>query len=134
MNWKLVIIGIAILFILGYLSRERVTLKDVQGFQNAKEYTFTMYYADWCGHCTKVKPEMEELVKKGVIEKNGKKCEIRMISPEKEPEKAAGKPIKGFPTFLMEAADGQIVEYKGERSMNAYLEYINKTLSAGAAQ
>jgi thiol-disulfide isomerase/thioredoxin len=106
-----------------------------EGFQGGKQApevnTFTMYYADWCGHCKKAKPEMEELVKKGVIEKGGKKCEIRMISPENEPEKAAGKPIKGFPTFLMETADGQVVEYKGERSTKGYLDFINKTLSGG---
>ena len=135
MNWKIVLLGIAVLFVLGYLAREGFTGKrfDIQGFQNASEYTFTMYYADWCGHCKKAKPEMEELVKRGVIEKNGKKCQIRMISPEEEPEKAKGKPIKGFPTFLMESADGQIVEYKGERSTDGYLEFINKNLSGGSS-
>ena len=135
MNWKLVLLGIAVLFVMIYLSRAKLSATpfDIQGFQNASEYTFTMYYADWCGHCKKAKPEMEELVKKGVIEKNGKKCQIRMISPEVEPEKAKGKPIKGFPTFLMESADGQIVEYKGERSTDAYLEFINKNLSGGSS-
>ena len=131
MNWKLIFLGLAVLALLAYVVREGFTMKNVQGFQNASEYTFTMYYADWCGHCKKAKPEMEELVKKGVIEKGGKKCQIRMISPEKEPDKAAGKPIKGFPTFLMETADGQVVEYKGERSTAGYLEFINKTLSGG---
>lgn len=131
MNWKLIFLGLAVLALLAYVVREGFTLKNVQGFQNASEYTFTMYYADWCGHCKKAKPEMEALVKKGVIEKNGKKCQIRMISPETEPDKAAGKPIKGFPTFLMETADGQVVEYKGERSTDGYLEFINKTLSGG---
>ncbi len=131
MNWKLIFLGLAVLGLLAYVVREGFTLKNVQGFKNANEFTFTMYYADWCGHCKKAKPEMEELVKKGVIEKGGKKCEIRMISPENEPEKAAGKPIKGFPTFLMETADGQVVEYKGERSTKGYLDFINKTLSGG---
>ena len=133
MNWKLIFLAVAILGLLAYMAREGFTMKNVEKFQNASEYTFTMYYADWCGHCKKAKPEMEELVKKGAIEKNGKKCQIRMISPEKEPEAVKGKPIKGFPTFLMETADGQIVEYKGERSMDGYLAFINKTLSGDAA-
>ena len=50
-------------------------------------------------------------------------------SAEKEPDAAKGKPIKGFPTFLMETADGQIAEYRGERTTAGYLEYINKVLS-----
>jgi thiol-disulfide isomerase/thioredoxin len=73
MNWKLIFLGVAVLALLAYVVREGFTLNNVQGFQNASEYTFTMYYADWCGHCKKAKPEMEELVKKGVIEKGGKK-------------------------------------------------------------
>lgn len=133
MNWKLIFLGLAVLALLAYIAREGFTMKNVQGFQNASEYTFTMYYADWCGHCKKAKPEMEALVKGGPIEKNGKKCQIRMISPETDPEAAKGKPIKGFPTFLMETADGQVAEYKGERSTDGYLAFINKTLSGGAA-
>ena len=130
MNWKLIFLGIAVLALLAYVAREGFQNKTKQGFQNASDFTFTMYYADWCGHCKKAKPEMEELVKGGVIEKNGKKCQIRMISPETDPDAAKGKPIKGFPTFLMETADGQVVEYKGERSTAGYLEFINKTLGA----
>ena len=84
----------------------------------------------WGAICDAVR---EALVKAGAIEKNGKKCQIRMISPETDPDAAKGKPIKGFPTFLMETADGQVVEYKGERSMDGYLEFINKTLSGGSA-
>jgi thiol-disulfide isomerase/thioredoxin len=124
MNWKLIAIGIAILLVIVYVSRSQK-----QGFQNPNQNTFTMYYADWCGHCKKIKPEFEKFMKSGPINVNGKSCEIRMISPEKQPDAAAGKPIRGFPTFLMETTDGQVVEYKGERSTQGFLEFINKSLS-----
>ena len=124
MKWKLLAIGIAILIVIVYVSRSQK-----QGFQNPNQNTFTMYYADWCGHCKKIKPEYEKFMKSGPINVNGKSCEIRMISPEKEPAAAAGKPIRGFPTFLMETTDGQVVEYKGDRSTKGFLEFINKSLS-----
>ena len=124
MNWKLIAIGIAILLVIVYVSRSQK-----QGFQNPDQNTFTMYYADWCGHCKKIKPEFEKFMKSGPINVNGKSCQIRMISPEKEPDAAAGKPIRGFPTFLMETTDGQVVEYKGDRSTKGFLEFINKSLS-----
>jgi len=124
MNWKLIAIGIAILLVIVYVSRSQK-----QGFQNPNQNTFTMYYADWCGHCKKIKPEFEKFMKSGPINVNGKSCQIRMISPEKEPDAAAGKPIRGFPTFLMETTDGQVVEYKGDRSTKGFLEFINKSLS-----
>jgi len=128
MSWKLIILGIAVIFALAYVSREGFKGKR-QGFQNPDQNTFTMYYADWCGHCKKIKPEFEEFVKTGPLTINGKSCQIRMVSPEKEPDKAAGKAIKGFPSFLMETTDGQVVEYKGERTTKGFLEFINKNMS-----
>jgi thiol-disulfide isomerase/thioredoxin len=128
MNWKLILLGIAIVVAIIYVSREGFR-GSRQGFKNPDTNTFTMYYADWCGHCKKIKPEFETFMKSGPISAGGKSCQIRMISPEKEPDAAAGKPIKGFPTFLMETTDGQVVEYKGERTTAGFLEFINKNLS-----
>ena len=134
-NWKLSILAVAIIGVLAYLYVNRLIL--ISGFQNKSgntpgEYTFTMYYADWCGHCKNAKPGFESLAGNGPVIVNGKKCTVQMVSPEKEPEKAAGKPIRGFPTFLFESPDGQIVEYKGERDTEAYLKFINETLGSGA--
>ena len=133
MNWKLILLGLVVVGLLGYLYVSQNSL--LQGFQSGagpNGYTFTMFYADWCGHCKTAKPEFEELSNKGPITVNGKKCTIRLVSPEKEPEKAKGKPIKGFPTFLMETPGGETVEYRGERNMDGYLKFINETLGGGA--
>ena len=134
-NWKILLLAATVIGILAYIYVNRVKL--ISGFQNKAgntpgEYTFTMYYADWCGHCKNAKPDFKSLSSKGPIIVNGKKCTVQMVSPEKEPEKAAGKPIRGFPTFLFESPDGQIVEYKGERDADAYLKFINETLGSGA--
>ena len=132
MNWKLILLALSILGLLGYLYR--VQFSGAQGFQSGSgDYTFTMFYADWCGHCKTAKPGFEELSKKGPMTVNGKKCVIRLVSPEKEPEKAKGKPIKGFPTFLMETPGGDTVEYRGERNTDGYLKFINETLGGGAS-
>ena len=135
-NWKLILLGIVIVCALAYLStREGFRNGRVQGFQtqrpNPNENTFTMYYAEWCGHCKKVKPEFENFIKSGPINVNGTTCHIRMVSPEKEPEKAQGLTIKGFPTFMLETTDGKTVEYKGERNTKGFLEFINSNLSGG---
>ena len=133
MNWKLILLALVILGLLGYLYK--VQFSTLQGFQSGagpNEYTFTMFYADWCGHCKTAKPGFEELAKKGAVTVNGKKCTIQLVSPEKEPQKAKDKPIKGFPTFLMETPDGQTLEYRGERNTDGYLKFINDTLGDGA--
>lgn len=106
----------------------------LQGFQSGPTPTvnsFTMYYADWCPHCQSAKPDFQALVDQGAITVGNKRCEIRMVSPELEPEKAQGKAVKGFPTFLLETTEGETVEYKGERNTQGYLEFINKKLGGG---
>ena len=40
----------------------------------------------------------------------------------------ASLPVKGFPTFLLETVDGKVIEYKGPRETEKYLEFLNKQL------
>lgn len=90
--------------------------------------TFTLYYADWCPHCKAVKPAFEEWAKNGFVSVAGRNIKVRMVQPEKEPEKAAGKEIKGYPTFMLETADGKSVEYQGDRSPDAYMAFLEENL------
>ena len=126
-NWKLALFGLVVVAILIFFS---LYSKRLSGFQNPTIDTFTMYYADWCPHCKTAKPDMEALIAKSPIDVNGKKCAIRMIQPEQQPEEAKGKPVKGFPTFLLETTDGETVEYKGARNTGGYLAFLNENLGA----
>ena len=137
MSWKTILLGFAVLSILGaiaftVLGFKFTTPQVIQGFQGAPAMnTFTMYYADWCGHCQQAKPVFSEFAAKGTVKIGDKDCVIRMVSPEKEPEKAAGKNIKGFPSFLLETVDGKTVEYAGERTVDGYMAFLNQTLGGG---
>jgi len=129
MNMKLVTIFLVFFGLLAgmyVLQRQGV----IQGFQNPSDPTFTMYYAPWCGHCKTAKPDFDAMVAKGAVKVGEKSCVIRAVDPEKEPELAKGKPIRGFPTFLLELPNGTIKEYKGTRSSAGYLEFINKELGS----
>ena len=122
----LIVVGVGLLATLYYMSK-----RGVQGFQNPSEPTFTMYYAPWCGHCKAAKPEFDEFAKNGHVMIGGTKCVVRSVDPEKQPGEARGKPIRGFPTFLLEKPDGTIVEFKGKRGTDGYLEFLNKQLGGG---
>jgi len=124
-SWKMSLLLLAIAGLLVFLFLYSYRLA---GFQSGAENVFTMYYADWCPHCKTAKPEKGAVIAKSPITVGGKKCEVRMIQPEKEPEKAKGKPIKGFPTFLLETVDGETVEYSGKRSTDGYLAFLNENL------
>ena len=133
-SWKMILLIIAIVGILGLLTMYGLGISFnrglVQGFQSGAPATntFTMYYADWCGHCKAAKPEFTEFMKQGQINVGTQNCKIRMISPENEPDAIKGKNIKGYPSFLLETVDGKTVEYTGERNTAGYMSFLNANL------
>ena len=138
-SWKLILLIIAVVAILGLAAVYGLGIsfgQGLQGFQNQSGpapamNTFTMYYADWCPHCQTVKPEFTEFSNRGTIEVGGKKCQIMLVDAAKNPEAAKGKPVKGFPTFLLETTDGKILEYQGERNTDGWLAFINQKMGGG---
>ena len=133
----MVLFGFAVLSVLVLLAMYGLGVnfnrKLLQGFQSAPAMnTFTMYYADWCGHCQAAKPSFTEFANQGTITVGNTKCAIRMISPETDPEAAKGKQIKGYPSFLLETVDGETVEYTGERNVDGYMSFLNSTLGMKA--
>jgi thiol-disulfide isomerase/thioredoxin len=124
-----VIIGLLIL--LRFIQRSR------EGFQNdiaGAADTFTLYYAEWCPHCKTVKPEFKEWSKNGFVTAAGKNVKVRMVEQSENPEEVASKGIKGFPTFLLETANGKKVEFQGERNADGYLKFLEEQLQPTRAQ
>ena len=113
------------LIIVGFLNR-----KTSQGFANSSSPTFTMYYADWCGHCKATKPMFEQFAKSGSVDVNGTPVTLQLISPEKEPEKMKGVQVKGYPTFLYSDSARGVVEYSGPRSPEGFLEFLKEQVAA----
>jgi thiol-disulfide isomerase/thioredoxin len=99
-----------------------------EGFSSEGAPTFTMYYADWCPHCQEVKPDFTKFMRSGSIEVNKKTVFVEMIEAEKNPDKVKGKPVKGYPTFLLEKGDGSVVEYPGSRDEAGWMEWLQKNV------
>ena len=138
-SWKLILLVVVVVAILGLAAVYGLGIsfgQGLQGFQNQSGpapamNTFTMYYADWCPHCQSVKPEFTEFSNRGTIEVAGKKCQIMLVDAAKNPEAAKGKPVKGFPTFLLETTEGKVLEYQGERNTDGWLAFINQKMGGG---
>lgn len=126
---KAILIAGAVIVLLALLGTIKVgasTESFVPGFGTAGAPPvgkFTMYYADWCPHCQSVKPDFKDFAKGGVVTVNGRNVAVTMVE-ESEKEKMAGKPIKGFPTFLFETAEGQTVEYSGPRTRDSWMDFL----------
>ena len=107
----------------GFTEGDEITAEDVDG--NVKSGTkLVLFYADWCGHCKKIKPEWEETAKKV------NKDEVKMIKvncgegTKKDEEIMKKYSIDGYPTII-KFVEGKPQLYQGERDGKSFLEALN---------
>jgi thiol-disulfide isomerase/thioredoxin len=129
MNWRIILLGVVVVGILGVFMFYKYGVKE--SFQSGEVPAFVMYYADWCPHCKAAKPAFSDLVNQSPLTVGSAKCSIRMISSDENPEVMKEKGIKGFPTFMLETADGENVEYQGPRTTDGWLAFLNEKLGGG---
>lgn len=79
-----------------------------------------LYYAEWCGHCQRFKPEWAKL--KDELEKKGMKW--AEYESEKDGQKMEEENIEGFPTIII-LMNGKKNEYNGQRTSSDIMNFIN---------
>lgn len=115
--------ALAVLFLISY----GVVRKE--GFAGGEGVpTFTMYYADWCPHCKTIKPAFVEFSKTKSVQVGKKTVFLDMVEADTDAEKLKGKPVKGFPTFLLETPDGKFKEFDGERNPDGWLSFLKENV------
>lgn len=124
MQYVLFLAGIVFIFL---WARSR----KMEGFKNpppasTPEYTFVMYYADWCPHCHRAKPEFDKL---GAIQTiGGKKVKIVALEEKDIPDSVK---VEGYPTIrLLDAAGKPVDDYDGERTKAGFDSYLKSKLAA----
>jgi hypothetical protein len=51
-----------------------------------------------------------------------------MVEADSNPEKMKGVPVKGYPTFLLQTANGQFKEFDGERTPEGWKSWLASNL------
>jgi thiol-disulfide isomerase/thioredoxin len=95
-----------------------------EGFEGPAQ--LCMVYADWCGHCQKVKPMMEELKQTIGSEPKltGKAVTVELVNGEGGGPLLASLPkVQGYPTFFLKRGSA-VDEYKGPRERSAIVDWI----------
>lgn len=104
----------------------------IEGFEGEDSNTpsLIIYYADWCGHCKRAKPQLEAVK----AEYKGK-IKIIMLNAE-DPENASllkQEDVQGYPTIryyksgMPEAGKkSDYEEYNGERTKEDFLKFLNR--------
>ena len=84
---------------------------------------FAMYYAEWCGHCKRAKPEFNKLMK-------DYKGNVKLLLIDAEAKEHADlvkeQKISGFPTIRMypKGLSQNYNDYSGERTYTNFVEYL----------
>tara|TARA_B100000902_G_C27188359_1_gene852562 strand:- start:356 stop:673 length:318 start_codon:yes stop_codon:yes gene_type:complete len=86
----------------------------------------TLFYADWCSHCTRFKPTWDALKK--VFDSNNVEYSEYEESKDQKFVEASG--VEGFPTIKIEK-DNQEYEYNGKRDVNDILHEVLPNLQIG---
>ena len=97
-----------------------------EGFADSD--TFTLYYADWCPHCKTVKPIFSKWSSSGTVTVQNKTVSVKMVEADTNPELVTQAGVKGFPTMILTKSDGTSVEYKGDRSVSAWEEWLSSNI------
>ena len=97
---------------------------QIEAFKNESESKyFVMYFAEWCGHCKRTKPEFQKLMNdyKGDIK-------IIMIDAESDENKELVKSqnIGGFPTirYYPLGINDNFKDYEGGRTYVDFIQYL----------
>ena len=123
----LLIILIGLYFVYNKFLKEgftnEITSDDVEG--HVKSGTkLVLFYADWCGHCKKIKPVWEETAKK-VNTDEVKMIKVNCGEGSKKDEEIMKKySIDGYPTII-KFVEGKPQLYQGERDAKSLREALS---------
>ena len=92
-----------------------------EGMEGGENGVLRFFYADWCPHCQRVKPEWERLMReyKGDVKLEAVDCS------ENRPAIAKRLKVEGFPSFILSKA-GKNLEYDGDRTASGLMEFLNE--------
>ena len=83
-----------------------------------------LFYADWCGHCKKIKPIWEEAASE-IKDKDKKMLKVNCGGgSEKEKEIMEKYKIDGYPTIIL-FKNGKPSQYEGARNKDAFIEALS---------
>jgi thiol-disulfide isomerase/thioredoxin len=107
------------------------THKNIDQYLTGEQPTLVLFYANWCGHCKKLKPTWEEATKKA------KESDLTMVqidvggndndseeTKKKNAEITKKYNINGYPTIML-FSNGTQTPYEGPRTVDGFIGAFN---------
>ncbi|GFZ09788.1 PDI-like 1-2 [Actinidia rufa] len=89
------------------------------------------FYAPWCGHCKKLDPILDEVA---VSLQNDAYVVIAKIDGTANDIPSDVFNVKGYPTLYFQSASGNLLQYDGDRTKEAIIDFIQKNRDTATQQ
>lgn len=86
------------------------------------EIVLVMFYAPWCGHCKKMKPEYVTAAKE--LSAEGRSKCLAMVDCTVNPDVTEKYNIEGFPTLKLFRHGTFVTDYKGPRTVEDIKKFV----------
>jgi len=109
---------------------EDVEIVDVDKFNQMieDESVFVMFYAPWCGHCQRLKPTWDQLMK-DINADNTIPITIMKVDCTQNTKLCSDQGVMGYPTLKLYLEDEEEpVRYKGGRDVSSLKKFIMKSV------
>jgi thiol-disulfide isomerase/thioredoxin len=121
----LIILGTLYYFYEKYLEKEGFECKTDDLEHEVNDGTkLVLFYADWCGHCKKIKPIWDETAA-SVNKEENKMIKVNCGEGSAADEEVMKKyNIEGYPTII-KFINGKPFEYKGDRDSDSFRDVFS---------
>ncbi|KAH9421950.1 Protein disulfide-isomerase A4 [Dermatophagoides pteronyssinus] len=102
-----------------------ITLTSVNFDDTIKSESLILvqFYAPWCGHCKRLKPEYERAARR--LQELEKPIKLAKVDATAEQELAQRFEVKGYPTLFI-FRNGKKLTYKGPRDENGIVDFMKE--------
>jgi len=96
--------------------------ENFKPFLKKKKHVLVMFYAPWCGHCKRAKPEFTETA---AHFKDNSKVEVAAVDCTIERSVCSAYEVSGFPTFkYFKYFNKEQKDYNGGRTKNDFIQFL----------
>lgn len=100
---------------------EFLTEETFKPFLKKKKHVLVMFYAPWCGHCKRTKPEFNKAAEKF---KDNSKVELAAVDCTKHSGVCSAFEVRGYPTIKYFNYLKNQRDYNGERKSEDFINFL----------